>query len=172
MKAVFDPTLARESHPSRDEIAKLAAKFKAQDEAHAKALAQRDELAAEKRRRDRTAPTADQKRRKLSTPPPTTATTRKRKPVTPISTSCWAKSRVAAHRGQGIANTKSPACLTPTTSVMSTMSQGANGLPLAVVEAKRTTINPHQGQQQAKAVRRLPGADDWQKANHLLHQRL
>ena len=45
----FDPALAAKRAPlSRQELAQLAAKFKAQDEAHAKALAERDDLAAAK----------------------------------------------------------------------------------------------------------------------------
>ena len=49
MKARFDPALAARAAPlSREEIAALATKFKAQDEAHAKALAEKDELAAAK----------------------------------------------------------------------------------------------------------------------------
>ena len=45
----FDPALAARLAPlSRQELVQLAAKMKAQDEAHAKALAERDELAAAK----------------------------------------------------------------------------------------------------------------------------
>ena len=46
-KAQFDPALAAKAAPlSRDELVKLAVKFKAQDEAHAKALAEKDHLLA------------------------------------------------------------------------------------------------------------------------------
>lgn len=49
LKAVFDPALAARSAPlTREDVARLAAKFKAQDDAHAKALAEKDELAAAK----------------------------------------------------------------------------------------------------------------------------
>ena len=46
-QAQFDPALAAKAAPlSREEVARLAAKFKAQDEAHAKALAEKDERLA------------------------------------------------------------------------------------------------------------------------------
>ena len=49
LKAAFDPALAVKSAPvPREEVAKLIARFKAQDEARAKALAEKDELAAAK----------------------------------------------------------------------------------------------------------------------------
>jgi type I restriction enzyme, R subunit len=48
-KAQFDPALAAKAAPlSRNEVAQLAAKFAAQDEAHVKELAGKDELAAAK----------------------------------------------------------------------------------------------------------------------------
>lgn len=48
-RAQFDPALAAQAAPlSRDQLVKLAAKFKAQDQAHADALAKKDELAAAK----------------------------------------------------------------------------------------------------------------------------
>lgn len=47
--AHFDPALAAQAAPlSRAELFKLAEKFRAQDEAHATALAEKDELAAAK----------------------------------------------------------------------------------------------------------------------------
>lgn len=47
LQAQFDPSLAKKASPlSREEVAQLAAKFKAQDEAHAKELAERDERLA------------------------------------------------------------------------------------------------------------------------------
>jgi type I restriction enzyme R subunit len=47
--AVFDPSLAAKAVPlTREEVRRLAAKFAAQDEAHAKALAEKDDLAAAK----------------------------------------------------------------------------------------------------------------------------
>ena len=48
-QAQFDPALAKKAAPlTRAEVGQLAAKFKAQDEAYAKALAEKDELAAAK----------------------------------------------------------------------------------------------------------------------------
>ena len=49
---------------------------------------------------------------------------------------------------------------------------GADGLPLAVVEAKRTTKSPQVGPAAGQAVRRLPGAAVRPPAGDLLHQRL
>jgi type I restriction enzyme R subunit len=50
LKAAFDPGLAAKAAPlTRTEVAALAARFQAQDEAHAKALAEKDELAATSR---------------------------------------------------------------------------------------------------------------------------
>ena len=47
MKSAFDPKFAAKAAPlTRQEVAQLAAKFAAQDEAHAKALAEKDESAA------------------------------------------------------------------------------------------------------------------------------
>ena len=43
----FEPALAAKAAPlSRDELVRLATKFKAQDEAHARALAEKDDLLA------------------------------------------------------------------------------------------------------------------------------
>jgi type I restriction enzyme, R subunit len=54
LKAVFDSALARKAAPlTPAEVAQLAEKFKAQDEAHAKALAEKDELACNQLRRAR-----------------------------------------------------------------------------------------------------------------------
>lgn len=48
-KQLSIPALAKKAAPlTREEVAQLAEKFRAQDEAHAKALAERDELAAAK----------------------------------------------------------------------------------------------------------------------------
>ena len=49
---------------------------------------------------------------------------------------------------------------------------GDNGLPLAVVEAKRTKRSPDEGQTPGRALCRLPGDDDRAAACDLLHQRL
>ena len=49
---------------------------------------------------------------------------------------------------------------------------GDDGLPLAVVEAKRTRKDSRIGQQQAKLYADLPGADEGTTPDHLLYQRL
>ena len=49
---------------------------------------------------------------------------------------------------------------------------GDDGLPLALVEAKKTLVSPHGRPAAGEAVRRLPGADDRAAAGHLLLQRL
>ena len=49
---------------------------------------------------------------------------------------------------------------------------GDDGKPLAVVEAKKTTVDPEVGPAASEALRRLPGDDAWPASGHLLHQRL
>lgn len=150
MKAVFDPTLAAKAAPlSRDEIAKLAAKFKAQDEAHAKALAQRDELAAEKdaeiarlrqQIKEAQALNAATDNRDYSE-----AETRDTYIDVLLGEAGWplTEAKDREYEVTGMPNTNN-------VGYVDYVLWGANGLPLAVVEAKRTTVNPHQGQQQAK----------------------
>jgi type I restriction enzyme R subunit len=150
MKAVFDPGLAAKAAPlSRDEIAKLAAKFKAQDEARAQALAEKDELAAAKdaeiaalREQIKSAQAAKQVTddRDYSE-----AATRTQYIDLLLNEAGWAltdpKDReyevtgMPTSGGQGFVDY---------------VLWGADGLPLAVVEAKRTSRSPHEGQQQAK----------------------
>ena len=50
--------------------------------------------------------------------------------------------------------------------------RGADGRPLAVVEAKKALADPKTGQQQAEAICRLLGERDRAAAAHLLQQRL
>ena len=47
-----------------------------------------------------------------------------------------------------------------------------NGMPLAVIEAKRTSVNVEKGRQQAVLVCRLPGEEIWATADTLYDQRL
>lgn len=49
---------------------------------------------------------------------------------------------------------------------------GKDGLPLAVVEAKRTLENERKGKTQGQTLCRLPGEDDRSASHHFLHQRL
>lgn len=150
MKAVFDPAVAKKAAPlSRDEIAQLAAKFKAQDEAHAKALAEKDELAAakdaeiaalrEQIKAAQAANTASDDRDYSE------AETRDRYIDVLLNEAGWPLAD-ARDREYEVTGMPSPNGLGYVDYVL----WGADGLPLAVVEAKRTAVNPHQGQQQAK----------------------
>ena len=146
----FDPALAAKRAPlSRDELVTLAAKFKAQDEVHAQALAERDDLAAAKdaeiaelRAQIAAAQAANTKpddhdyseaemRRALidvllgEAGWPLDQSRDREYPVTGMPN----------HGGKGFADY---------------VLWGADGLPLAVVEAKRTTKSPQIGQQQVK----------------------
>ncbi|MBX7432545.1 DEAD/DEAH box helicase family protein [Mycobacterium sp. Y57] len=150
MKARFDPALAAKAAPlSREEIAALAAKFEAQDEAHAKALAEKDELAAANN-----AEIAELRAQIKAAQATKTATddrdyseaeTRDRYIDVLLREAGWSLSEardrefevngMPSNNGVGYADY---------------VLWGADGLPLAVVEAKRTTVNADQGQQQAK----------------------
>ena len=150
MKAVFDPALAAKAAPlTREEIGRLATKFKQQDEAHAKALAERDELAATKdaeiaelREQIKVAQAANQATddRDYSE-----AETRTTYIDLLLGEAGWplsdAKDREYEVTGLPTAGG---------VGFVDYVLWGANGLPLAIVEAKRTSKNPHQGQQQAK----------------------
>jgi type I restriction enzyme, R subunit len=150
MKAVFDPALAAKAAPlTRDEIAKLAAKFKAQDEAHAKALAERDELAAAKdaeiaelRGQIKAAQAANQATDDRNYSEAETRTTyidlllaEAGWPLTDAKDREYEVTGMPSAGGIGFVDY---------------VLWGNDGLPLAIVEAKRTSKSPHQGQQQAK----------------------
>ena len=89
LEAVFDPALAKKAAPlTREEVAQLAKKFQEQDESHAKALAEKDDLAAAKdaeiaelREQIKKAQAANQRWM--------TATTPKPRPATGSSMCCW-----------------------------------------------------------------------------------
>ena len=150
MKVAFDPALAAKAAPlSREEIAALAAKFKAQDEAHAKALAEKDELAAAKDAEiaillaqinaAQAANTATDDRDYSE------ADTRDRYIDVLLNEAGWAlaDARDREYEVKGMPNNNG-------VGYVDYVLWGADGLPLAVVEAKRTTVNADQGQQQAK----------------------
>ncbi len=150
MKAAFDPALAAKAAPlSRDEIAALAAKFKAQDDAHAKALAEKDDLAAAKDaeiaelraqiKAAQTAKTATDDRDYSE------AKTRDRYIDVLLNEAGWplADARDREYEVKGMPNNNG-------VGYVDYVLWGVDGLPLAVVEAKRTTVNADQGQQQAK----------------------
>ncbi|WP_319458142.1 MULTISPECIES: DEAD/DEAH box helicase family protein [unclassified Mycobacterium] len=150
LKSAFDPKLAAKAAPlSREELAQLAIKFKQQDEAHAKALAERDELAAAKdaeiadlREQIKQAQAANQQTddRDYSE-----AETRDLFIDLLLAEAGWplteARDREYEVRGMPTANG---------IGFVDYVLWGADGLPLAVIEAKRTTKSPDVGQQQAK----------------------
>ena len=175
LKATFDPTIAAKAAPlSRQEVAQLAAKFAAQDEAHAKELAEKDELAAAQaaeiaalREAVRQAQAANQQ---LDERDYDEAQTRDTFIDVMLAEAGWplteAKDReypvtgMPAGGGSGF--------------VDYVLLWGDDGLPLAIVEAKRTSKTPQVGQQQAKLyadcleqmtgrrpVRRSPSATRW-----------
>lgn len=148
--AQFDPTLAAKAAPlSRDELVRLAAQFRAQDEAHAKTLAERDELVAQ-----RDAEIAAL-REQISAAQAASAVedhhdyseaeTRDLYIDVLLAESGWP---LTEDRDREYPVTGMPS--TVGTGFVDYVLWGADGLPLAVVEAKRTTTSPAIGQQQAK----------------------
>lgn len=150
LKAVFDPASAKKAAPlTRAEVAQLAAKFAAQDEAHAKALAEKDEMAAAKdaeiaalREQIEQAQAANQK---VDDRDYSEAQTRDLFIDVLLAESGWplAEERDREFHVSGM----------PTQNGIGFVDYvlwGADGLPLAIVEAKRTTKSPQVGQQQAK----------------------
>jgi type I restriction enzyme R subunit len=150
LKAAFDPALAKKSAPlTRTEVAQLAEKFKAQDAAHAKALAEKDELAASKdaeiaalREQIKAAQAANQK---VDDRDYSEAETRDRFIDVLLAEAGWPLSDEK--------DREFPVTGMPTQDGLGFVDYvlwGADGLPLAIVEAKRTTKSPQLGQQQAK----------------------
>jgi type I restriction enzyme R subunit len=134
---------------SRQELGQLAAKFKAQDEAHAKALAEKDELAAAK------AAALDNLRKLLAPAQPPKATqddhdyseaeTRDLFIDVLLREAGWLLSdaRDREYEVSGMPNAEGKGFI-------DYVLWGADGLPLAVVEAKRTTKSVQVGQNQAE----------------------
>lgn len=152
----FDPALAASLAPlSRQDLVKLAAKFKAQDGAHAKALAEKDELAAAKD--DEIASlkaqiaAAQAANSKTDDHDYSEADTRRLIIDVLLAESGWplvstgsTDVRVSLeYEVAGMPNAEGKG-------FVDYVLWGADGLPLAVVEAKRTTKSPQVGQQQAK----------------------
>ncbi len=145
----FDPAVAARLAPlSRSELATLAAKFRAQDEAHARALAERDELAAA-----RDAEIAALRAQIVAVQAANTeedhhdyaeAETRRAIIDELLHEAGWPLNdkRDREYPVSGMPNTSG-------TGYVDYVLWGADGLPLAVVEAKRTTTSPQVGQQQA-----------------------
>ncbi|TSD98086.1 DUF4145 domain-containing protein [Skermania sp. ID1734] len=146
-KSQFDPALAAKAAPlSRQELAQLAAKFQAQDEAHAKALAdQKAAHEAELAKLRAHIAAAQAANAKTDDHDYSEAQTRDLYidvllaeagwPLTEIRDREYEVTRMPNATGKGF---------------IDYVLWGADGLPLAVVEAKRTTKSVHDGQQQAK----------------------
>lgn len=150
LKAAFDPALAKKAAPlTRQEVAQLAKKFQEQDEAHAKALAEKDELAAAKddeiaslRKQIKEAQAANQT---VDDRDYSEADTRDRFIDVLLAEAGWP---LADKQDREFEVTGMPT--TDGKGYVDYVLWGADGLPLAVVEAKRTTKSPQLGQQQAK----------------------
>lgn len=149
-RAQFDPALAAKAAPlSREELVKLAAKFKAHDEAHAKALAEKDELAAAKDAEiavlQDQIKAAQAARTAVDQHDYSEADTRDLFIDLLLSEAGWPLTD-ARDREYAVTGMPSPGGKGYVDYVM----WGADGLPLAVVEAKRTTASASYGQHQAK----------------------
>jgi type I restriction enzyme R subunit len=149
-QAQFDPALASKAAPlSRDEVVRLAARFKAQDEAHAEALADRDELAAAK-----DAEIAALQEQIEAAQAAKTATDEH--DYSEAETRDLFIDVLLGEAGWPLADMRDREL--PVTGMPNAEGRGfvdyvlwgADGLPLAVVEAKRTTKSAQVGQQQAK----------------------
>mgnify|MGYP000215102791 CR=1 FL=1 len=149
ISAQFDPKIAAKAAPlSRQEVIELAAKFKAQDEAYAKELAEKDEIL--KAHEAEIAALREQiKAAQAATRPDdrdyNEAQTRDLFIDLLLAESGWqldqAKDR--EYEVSGMPNEHGKG-------FVDYVLWGADGLPLAVVEAKRTKKDPKVGQQQAK----------------------
>ncbi len=148
--AMFDPKLAGRNAPlSRADVVKLAEKFRAQDEAHARALKERDELAAAKdaeieelRQQIKAAQAANTL---VDTHDYSEAQTRDLIIDELLREAGWdlADERDREFEVTGMPNAQG-------VGYVDYVLWGDDGLPLAVVEAKKTTVEPAVGQQQAK----------------------
>ena len=148
-QAQFDPALAVKAAPlTRDEVVRLAAKFRAKDEAHAKALAEKDELAAAKDAEISTLreqiKAAQAARTTIDDHDYSEAETRDRFIDVLLGEAGWplSEDRDREYPVTGMPNGGK--------GVVDYVLWGADGLPLALVEAKRTTKSAQVGQQQAK----------------------
>ncbi|MCW4355955.1 DEAD/DEAH box helicase family protein [Hoyosella sp. YIM 151337] len=146
----FDPKLASQAAPlTRAEVVQLAQKFKAQDEAHAKLLAEKDELLvsheAELAKLREQVKVAQAANTKVDDHDYTEAQTRDKLIDWLLKEAGWPldQDRDREFEVTGMPNTKG-------VGYVDYVLWGADGLPLAVVEAKRTTKSAQIGQQQAK----------------------
>lgn len=146
----FDPALAAKLAPlSRQELVKLAAQFKAQDEAHAKQLQERDDLAAAKDAEIAELKAQIAAAQAVNNRPDdhdySEAETRRLIIDVLLAEAGWPldQQRDREYPVTGMPNGQGKG-------YVDYVLWGADGLPLAVVEAKRTTKSPQVGQQQAK----------------------
>ncbi|MCE0487825.1 DEAD/DEAH box helicase family protein [Ornithinimicrobium sediminis] len=149
LQAQFDPALAAKAAPlSREEVARLATKFQEQDDAHARQLAQKDErLAAH------LAEIAVLKAQIATAQAETAPDTRDYDEAAArdlfidvlLQEAGWTldQDRDREYEVTGMPNAEGRG-------FVDYVLWGADGLPLAVVEAKRTSKSPEVGQQQAK----------------------
>lgn len=145
----FDPTLAAKAAPlSREEVARLARKFREQDEAHARELTERDDrLAAHE------AEIAELKKQIAAAQAAAAPDTRDYEEAAArdlfidvlLREAGWSldQDRDREYEVHGMPNAGGRG-------YVDYVLWGADGLPLAVVEAKRTAKSPDVGQQQAK----------------------
>ncbi|CCH89530.1 Type III restriction enzyme, restriction (R) subunit [Modestobacter italicus] len=148
--AVFDPKLAGSQAPlSRADVVKLAEKFHQQDEAHARALKERDEVAAAKdaeieelRQQIKAVQAANTL---TDTHDYSEAQTRDLIIDELLREAGW---QLTATRDREFEVTGMPNA--EGKGYVDYVLWGSDGLPLAVVEAKKTTVEPAVGQQQAK----------------------
>ncbi|TFV52859.1 DEAD/DEAH box helicase family protein [Blastococcus sp. TF02A_35] len=148
--AVFDPKLAGSQAPlSRADVVKLAEKFRQQDEANARALKERDDLAAAKdaeiealRQQIKAAQAATTL---TDTHDYSEAQTRDLIIDELLREAGWqlTDARDREFEVTGMPNAEGKG-------FVDYVLWGSDGLPLAVVEAKKTTAEPAVGQQQAK----------------------
>lgn len=149
----FDPQLAKKAAPlTRQEVAALAQKFNAQDEAYRKKLAEHQELAAAQ-----DAEIAELRARVKAAQDAKTQVDNH--DYSEAETRDLFIDVLLAEAGWGIRDARSgvtyehPVTGMPTQSGTGSVDYvlwGEDGLPLAVIEAKRTTKSPQVGQQQAK----------------------
>ena len=150
LKAAFDPALAAKAAPlTREEVSKLAARFKAQDEAHANALAEKDEQAATKDAEIAALQAAIEKaqaaNQKVDDRDYSEAETRDLFIDVMLAEAGWP---LTEERDREFEVTGMPT--NGGLGYVDYVLWGADGLPLGIVEAKRTTKSPQLGQQQAK----------------------
>ncbi|MGL5866879.1 MAG: DEAD/DEAH box helicase family protein, partial [Dermatophilaceae bacterium] len=149
LRATFDPALAAKAAPlTREEVTRLAAKFHEQDEAHARALAAKDErLAAHE------ATIAELKTKIAAAQAAAAPDTRDYDEATSRDLFIDVLLHEAGWPLDQPRDREYPVTGMPTASgkgVIDYVLWGADGIPLAVVEAKRTGVSPEVGLQQAK----------------------